>query len=1113
MNQEHAEVTVFYGEQPAHAHERRAINVLRNELLRRHLSARLLVNFTVSNGARQVDLVIVTAQRCMNVELKSLDPTLPLIGTTNGFWSQQRPDGTQRLMDRNFYTQAREQTFGLSDAMAVLAKKGHVPGPQHNRFFKHIDTVVCVDPTIPPGSTLQKFSNVSVVGLDALVDRLTQPGPGLPNWNSQHWDELTRYLGLYAEGDDAPAELRRRADAAAVEDYRRCFREFTAAGLPQLIPATALIAGRPGTAEATALADQLAQQHQRVLLWGESGNGKTHLAKHTALALTNSGQMVVWVPADDYEKDRLGRSLARAIGPFSTEKADALLAKAAESGAGVTVIIDAFEKCAHREELLRQIHALQRQYPASVLVTAAHDQDTEQLGAADRVELVAPTGEERARLATAYGTSDGVAESDEFRTRYDITLAAQVSTELLADATATDVLDAYVRRRTQTETVRAGLRCLAHAMDSGVRTALPVPEAMLALRRCAPLAATPSAIDDTLASPLLSIRQGRLRFAHERLGRFLAAEHLVLFAADGTTLAQLLTAPAHQDLRDYALLLESDPVRRYEAIRHIGDARLIAEAARGKFGEGTAKQALADITELLTRAVATAPKATLSVDDLEQASLFDGIWRTEWCWTPTERALLSAAGHCLPHGLFLHEVGVLMDSTDLAMRAAMTQLREDGNPAPISTVVGCTFGSFGRGDTMAASIVARATALSRIVDRESAPIPIATPMWRPNPRCYGRLYLAALLSHPVRHPDDADNLPDLVETGLSAGGYHLRLELLQAAQFGCHILESLARQRMVDVLQAYKPVPNDWGTSSLLIEALASYDQITPITSLQDIRESIAEVISNENNPDHHRLARGIVSGMFEDERVLGPYSEAVDSLSERQRLTLFAMSILAPDHSFSTPYAMKQLADGARSSEGIVGRALAQGAGTVPDDTLIRQEVVAAHLYALRGWAKVSSVMPPAAASGEPFAIAWRLVDELLLSLFGRGTGAVRVEAIWQQLITEVPAYSTVILHDIYRATLINYNQDRFAPHQTLLAAYPDQVRQLLEWALARRDELAASPHHAGRNLGGYLVRTLGEVGTEQTADLLRSHYVLDAELGQHAVASVHAIEARTQA
>jgi hypothetical protein len=54
-------------------------------------------------------------------------------------------------------------------------------------------------------------------------------------------------------------------------------------------------------------------------------------------------------------------------------------------------------------------------------------------------------------------------------------------------------------------------------------------------------------------------------------------------------------------------------------------------------------------------------------------------------------------------------------------------------------------------------------------------------------------------------PDDAQHLPDLVHTGLDAGGYHLRLALPYAAQFACGVLDPDSRSRMIDVLNASYP--------------------------------------------------------------------------------------------------------------------------------------------------------------------------------------------------------------------------------------------------------------------------------------------------------------------
>ncbi|CDO91639.1 hypothetical protein AWC29_11430 [Mycobacterium triplex] len=1111
------QITVFYGDQPAHAHERRAINVVRNELARRNMPATLLVNFAVARGARQIDLLIVSDQRCMNVELKHVDPTLPLIATPNGPWRQRLPEGAERMVaDHGYYEQALQETYGVADVLADLNRKGVVPGPTGKGFARHIDTVVCCDPHIPAGSTLNRHAYVSVVGLDTLVDRLAQPGPGLPHWDRRHWDEVIRHLGLYPEGEDTTEALRRRADAAAVEDYRRRFREFTAANLPPLVAAAALIDSAPVTVNADTMADHLVGRQHRIQLAAESGQGKTHLAKHAALTLTDRGQMVVWIDADDYRKGHLIQSLRRAVSPFSTHEAHSLLAKAAEGGSGITFVIDALEKCPHREKLLEQLHALQNQYPAALLVTTTNA-SMPQLAATCNVHLQAPTGVERGRIATTYGTSDRVAESEEYRTRYDITLAAQVIADLPAGRDSnTEVLDDYIRRRTPSEAVRAGLRCLAQAMNAGVRTALPIAEVMTTLRRCEALATTPSAIDDTLASPLIRVYQARLRFDHEKLARFLTAEHLVLTAHDGAELAQLLTQPAHRDLRDHALMLESDPVRRYDTIRQLADPTLIASAAMGSFGIPTAKQAQADITELLVQAAAAAPHSTFTAKDPQAASL-DGTWHHLRQWTPIEESLLLAAGRCAYHGMFLPEIGALMDATDTVMRTAMRDLHGAGSRMAISTVVACTFGPFGQKSTPAAGLVTQGAQDARnFGDRAATTIPTATPTWTPNPRCLGRLYLAALLSHPIRHDIDAQHLPDLVKTGLAVGGYHLRLKLLESAMYGSSVLKSDTRQRMVDVLSGYDNDLGDWGTSSTLIDALASYDQITPVTSLEGIQREIADALSDVDHPDHQTLAQGIVASMFEDERVLGPYSEAIDSLPDNQRLTLYAMSVMPSDCSFGTPWAVKQLAEGADGADDLVVRALARYAGPLPRETFSHSEAVAAHLNGLSGWAKISATLPPVDESADEVAVAWRLVDELLLHLF-RGDMVEQAAGIWHRLSHETPGSTVTILRDLYRANseLLSGDQNSTVnPHRALVAAYPDQIRELLQWALTHRDDLPGGREkwHPMGGTSGYAVRMLGVVGTTTTADLLRHHYVHDPELGRDAIEAVHAIDARTQ-
>ena len=110
-----------------------------------------------------------------------------------------------------------------------------------------------------------------------------------------------------------------------------------------------------------------------------------------------------------------------------------------------------------------------------------------------------------------------------------------------------------------------------------------------------------------------------------------------------------------------------------------------------------------------------------------------------------------------------------------------------------------------------------------------------------------------------------------------------------------------------------------------------------------------------------------------------------------------------------------------------------------------------------------------------------------------------------------EMPIPATVILCEMQQAEIIDHTPFDVTPsvHDRLLNVYPDQVRQLLEWALNHRNQFG-NPLWRAYTVDDYIVRALGTVGTASTADMLRN-YVDDPELGHAAVAAVKAIETRT--
>ncbi|MGH3623131.1 MAG: hypothetical protein ACRDQ5_15265, partial [Sciscionella sp.] len=346
--------------------------------------------------------------------------------------------------------------------------------------------------------------------------------------------------------------------------------------------------------------------------------------------------------------------------------------------------------------------------------------------------------------------------------------------------------------------------------------------------------------------------------------------------------------------------------------------------------------------------------------------------------------------------------------------------------------------------------------------------------------------------------------------GWEAGGYHLRLQVLLAAEFASHDLAPEDRDRMIDVLN--KCEANHVFLSTQLIETLAAYDQISPITTLEAIQDDIAQTLLAEDDRKAQEFARSIVGRMFEREDVLGPYSEAIETLPEADRLWLFTMAVQTPQGDIEHEWIIRRLADAIRHADDRVGQAVAREARAVCRDSLMPQCAVRAHLHALRGWARVARELPPPPdTAGDPVGQAWRCIDELIFGLYREEPDPGRATQLWDQLLAELAAPAVSILSDIRQAANSAPNDGVAMAHDRLLAAYPGQLQALLEWALAHRDEVASvQPRFMHQQVEQYIFHALGYLGTPSTAAMLR-HYTLDTEVGEHAVDAIREIEGRT--
>jgi hypothetical protein len=1090
-------IDVFFGAPQEHHSERRALERLRRELTQRGTPAKIFANFVAGRPQRQIDFLVVTPHRCVMIELKTVDQQLPLVGHANGPWEQRLAHGS-RLMDRNFYVQAREATYAVSDAMREVDSDGA------RKFFRQIDTVICLAPGIPPGSTFDAFDYVDVIGFEELVDRLTSPGRS-PTWGLDEWDSFARALRVHREIDDSPEALRRRAAAESVQDYRRRFHSSFAIGLHELVPLSVAVDG--SDMESTILASCPFPANSTTLVLGPSGSGKSHLALHAALRAGEKDHLSIWLRCDEYERGRLSSLLARAIAPFSTEQPVALLQKSLDLGLNVLIVLDGLNGCTDesRTELFQQLSALRLRIPSAVLATSTIKPQTADIVALTEIVVHRPHGDERERLLASHGLPEGAVVPDAFSTPFELSLAAMCFGELSAAASQTELLDTYIRMSGVSEEIRFGLRTVAGLMDDSLRMSIPLTDAYAAVRR---KGLSPAAIDKTMASPLLVVQQGRIRFRHELFARFLSAEHLVAISADGHALGQALAQPSHLDLSRHGIILERDHQRRHDALLRLGDSRLLADAARGAFGQGTANKVLFSMKLLLDKACHALSEATFISTNPDDA--FAARWVSASPWTDTERSLLSAIGLGLADGILEVEIGELLDRTDAACYSHVAVLREAGGRIPITVLIAATYATPRLSDPTAlpASIIADVVHTSSF-ERwgTEADAGVASSLWRDSREwSWGRLFLAALLSQPVRHPDDANSLPALVRAGWSARGYHLQLQVLMAAETGAQLLNAEQRSQMVEVLETFET--SNIMLSTQLVETLAAYDMITAISTLEDIKAHIDAVLAAPDDAQATGVAQGIVSNMFERDDIVGPYYDAVSSLTERERAQVLVLAARSEQPGFNLDWVIGQLADFAPSMGGLVRETLGREAAAVRRDVMMPQVAIMAHLHALRGWAQIESDLPPWSKSiSDAQEQAWRCFDQIIFDLH-RGIDPAKSTQMWDRLLSDLAPNAVQILHSIRSA---DRTPTRIPVASLLHERYPQELQTLFEWALKNLDAVTASHQLFGRDqLVQFIIQTLGRIGSKTAANALRE-LVSDTEMGEHAVNAIREIEARS--
>ena len=244
------------------------------------------------------------------------------------------------------------------------------------------------------------------------------PPPGHdPRWDDAHWDAFARHLGAVPglPGKPGRAGQARRASpwwtTTAAGSRPACVSTCTSSSRSQAVVDGAAD-GSPLNAIVAA-----AEAGGTVTVTGPSGGGKSHAARHAALALAGQGRLPVWVRCSEYAQGRFSVLLARATAPYTVDQPLELIRRAWDAGAAPVLILDGLNECPAglAGELLEQLAAARLRVPCGVVITSADEVPLPDTGNVSHVELQLPRPAERQALLSSYGAA-GCPASNAFQT-------------------------------------------------------------------------------------------------------------------------------------------------------------------------------------------------------------------------------------------------------------------------------------------------------------------------------------------------------------------------------------------------------------------------------------------------------------------------------------------------------------------------------------------------------------------------------------------------------------------------------------------------------------------------------------------------------------------------
>ena len=683
----------------------------------------------------------------------------------------------------------------------------------------------------------------------------------------------------------------------------------------------------------------------------------------------------------------------------------------------------------------------------------------------------------------------------------ELSLAAACAGTLPPDASAAELLDLHIDRIVDgDDRLRSGLRAVARMMHTGVTPSLRRPDLARKLRRDHDM--TDAELQGLCGCPILTVAHGRVSFRHERFEHFLAAESLLIDTADAHTLARVLNPPRCAFQRADAVALEGDERRLGEILSACEHTDLLVAAATGRLGARAARVTETVLTDALNVACAQTTADDISFDAGGKFA-FSGQWTVPGAGGRAAQAHLVAIGRLLTHGRFVEGCARLLDHTD-GLCARLLEEAEATSPAFADQMFAATYALGGHHALPATTLVRAATdeAMFNRANRPQATAAALELLRRQNDETLGRLYVAAEFLHRAAA---SPIIADVIVRCLEARRYHLLLRGLQLAEDAGRSLDEQARQRVLDAVHA---LPTDnLAISSSIVETLSALEELTPAKDVDDITAEIQTVLGMHDDPSGGQMAYGIISNQFETDAI-GPYYEAVQALSDRDRQRLLAMALDGSDtDSLARGWILGEIADLADPfTRSAVERYVARTDPSTWFSVQWGMEGVVRALLLLAA----DNVPLPGPMDGGSTDPAWRASLTVIMASFAGTADQQKLEAAWAALLEEHPDIVAGLLLDLRQMHGLHaaHSGDSEDVHARVLAAMPTAGVDVLIWSLEHPDRIRSLCRY-DHGVRDYLVDVLGRIGKHRAAEVLR-RFVDDPAVGEAAAAAVRAIETR---